>query len=216
METKPDDGICPDLSLKPFAFKLCWFVESEDRRAALHGPVQVSILCYGTDIKMLIFTFHNFFLQHIFDLHPKMQQPQRRSRCLPVSIRARRVERLILISAEPASPQPMFSCKLPAHWVLIDVAQAVMDSTGRGERMNQLNAISSALVLPVNVNYTGLPQPGLSIPECLEASSVQKLQEPGQHLHRGRDIPVLEPRLNNQDKQDGVGGPREAVISTGA
>lgn len=66
----------------------------------------------------------------------------------------------------------------------------------------------------MNVNYPGLPQLALIIPERLEASSVQKLQELGQHLHTGGDTPVLEPCWNNQDKQDGVGGPeRHSTVS---
>lgn len=77
----------------------------------------------------------------------------------------------------------------------LEIAPTLTD-IWRGEK-NQLNAISSALLLRANVNYAGLPQPALIIPERLEASSVQKLQELGQHLHIGRDTPDLEPRLNN-------------------
>lgn len=59
-----------------------------------------------------------------------------------------------------------------------------MDSFWTGEK-NQLSAISSAPLLQATVNYSGLPQLALIIPERLEASSVQKLQELGQHLRTG-------------------------------
>lgn len=140
--------------------------------------------------------------------------------CVCLYLHGRLRERLILISAEPASPSPYspVTCLLTRYLIRnCTVCNGQYLEKRERKKKNQLNAISSAPLLQVNVNYTGLPQLALIIPECLEASSVQKLQELGQHPHTGRDTPAPEPCWNNQDKQDGVGGElRDTALSAGA